>query len=87
MHTTNTIVFKAGQLKYDLDTISKKKGKSLSQIIREVLQEYVKVEKQKESKKNNFLSRFRGTEKMSEEEMIKFTEYLRNSTKLKERDF
>jgi predicted DNA-binding protein len=87
MNSTSTIVFKAGQLKYDLDIISKKQGKNLSTVIREILEQYVKAEKQKEVKKTNFLSRYRGTEKMSEDEMIKFTQDIRNDTKLKARDF
>jgi len=87
MNTTDTIVFKAGQLKYDLDVISKKQGKTLSSVIRKILEQYVKAEKQKQTKKHNFLSRYKGAEKMSDEEIIKFTEDIRSSTKLVERDF
>jgi metal-responsive CopG/Arc/MetJ family transcriptional regulator len=87
MNSSGTIVFKAGQLKYDLELISQKKGQNLSSLIREALQSFVNKEKQKELKKSNFLSRYRGVEKMNQAEMLEFTKEIKNNSHLKEKNF
>ncbi len=87
MNATNTIVFKAGQLKYDLEVISKKRNKNLSSLVREALEQFVKEEKAKDKKKSNFLSRYRGVDNMNQEEMMAFTQKIRKNSQLRERDF
>ena len=87
MNSSGTIVFKAGQLKHDLEILSQRKSKKLSVLLREILEDYIEQQQRLTQRKQNFMSRFRGVEKLSQSEADTFIADIKQAAQFQERTF